>query len=176
MKTLVLIAHPDLTSSRVNRRLAEELRKIGSDELTIRDLYAEYPDGRVDVATEQALVEANDQIIFQFPVYWYSAPALLHAWQADVLAPGWAYGEGGRKAAGKLIRVAVSAGSPAWSYAPDGEVGFTIEQILSPFKATAGFIGSDYGEPFSISGVVEGYSEAQLDRDAKRYANWVRNA
>ncbi|WRS29913.1 NAD(P)H-dependent oxidoreductase [Actinomycetaceae bacterium MB13-C1-2] len=177
MNTLVLVAHPDLDASRVNRTLLDALLTLhDSEDITVRDLYAAYPDGRIDVPAEQALVEASQRIIFQFPLYWYSSPSLLHQWLSEVLVDGWAYGNGGRKMADKLINVATTIGSPAESYTAEGAVGFTIDQVLVPFAATAVFVGSTFGEPFTIFGVAENYSGDQLEADAKRYAEWVQDS
>ncbi len=40
----------------------------------------EYPDFIINVKREQELVENHDNIIFQFPLYWYSSPSLLKKW------------------------------------------------------------------------------------------------
>lgn len=75
MKILVLAVHPHMETSVVNKAWAEELSK--HDNITVRDLYKEYPDEAIDVAKEQQLCEEYDRIVFQFPLYWYSSPPLL---------------------------------------------------------------------------------------------------
>lgn len=67
MKTLVLVAHPNMGKSRVNKAWIEEAKKY-PDQITVHDLYASYPDWRIDVQTEQELAEKHDRIIFQFLV------------------------------------------------------------------------------------------------------------
>ncbi|MET3544859.1 putative NADPH-quinone reductase [Paenibacillus favisporus] len=47
MKVLVLIAHPKLGSSRINRRWKEELER--TQEITVHDLYKEYPNENIDI-------------------------------------------------------------------------------------------------------------------------------
>lgn len=47
MNVLVLIAHPQLNHSRVNRRWKQELESV--PDVTIHDLYAQYPDEHIDV-------------------------------------------------------------------------------------------------------------------------------
>ncbi len=174
MRTLVLVAHPDLSTSRVNRRLLKELRsRAGSDQVTIHDLYAAYPDWQIDVEAEQALVLQHDRIVFQFPLFWYSSPALLREWQDLIFEFGWAYGDQGTQMHGKQLMVVTTAGSLAENYVEGGPVGFTAEQLLAPFKATSSFIGADYLEPFVLLGVLEDYSDQQLEADAKRYADHV---
>ena len=107
MKTLVLVFHPDMSASRVNRLLAARAATLG-DDVTVRYMYDIYPDQKVDVAAEQAALETADRVVLQFPMYWYSTPALLKQWQDDVLLYGWAYGSTGKALAGKELLVAVS--------------------------------------------------------------------
>jgi glutathione-regulated potassium-efflux system ancillary protein KefG len=76
MKTLVIVAHPNLDQSRINKRWVAKLREY-PEQVTVHDLYATYPDGNIDVAKEQALVMEHDRIVFQFPFYWYSNPGAV---------------------------------------------------------------------------------------------------
>jgi putative NADPH-quinone reductase len=108
-KTLVVLAHPDLAKSKVNAAWAAALAPY-PDRVTVHDLHVAYPDGRIDVAAEQALVRAHDRVIFQFPMFWFSVPPLLKAWFDQVLGYGFVYGPGGDALEGKAIGVAVSTG------------------------------------------------------------------
>ena len=65
------------------------------EEFTVHQLYREYPDGKIDAAAEQRLVEKHENIVLQFPVYWFNCTPLLKQWFDDVLAFGWAYGPSG---------------------------------------------------------------------------------
>ncbi len=51
MKTLILFAHPSYHKSTVNKVLLTDLDK--NEELTIHDLYQEYPDFDIDIDREQ---------------------------------------------------------------------------------------------------------------------------
>ena len=66
MKTLVIAAHPALKDSVINKRWLRELQKY-PDQYTIHMLVDVYPDGRIDAAREQHLVETHGSLIFQFP-------------------------------------------------------------------------------------------------------------
>jgi putative NADPH-quinone reductase len=48
MKTLVIVAHPNLDTSVINKRWIEELQKY-PDKYTVHELYKVYPDGNIDV-------------------------------------------------------------------------------------------------------------------------------
>ena len=66
MKTLVILAHPDINESRANKRWKEELLKY-PQEIEVHELYKEYPDWNIDVKREQELLVKYEHIIFQFP-------------------------------------------------------------------------------------------------------------
>src|SRR4051812_28026550 len=105
MKTLVLVFHPDINNSRINRRLAEEMEKQAN--VTVHRVYEAYPNEQIDVAAEQKLLEEHDRIVLQFPFYWYSTPPLLKKWEDEVLTYGWAYGSNGDKLRNKELLIAV---------------------------------------------------------------------
>ena len=107
-KTMVVLAHPDMENSAVNRKWIEELQKC-SNKILIHDLHKEYPNCIFNVDKEHELLENVDNVIFQFPLYWYSSPPILKKWLDDVLLYGWAYGndesaEIGRACVGKECR------------------------------------------------------------------------
>ncbi|AEB06211.1 NAD(P)H dehydrogenase (quinone) [Coriobacterium glomerans PW2] len=183
---LVIIAHPHLHgSSRVNRRWLSELR-AHSNEFDVRDLYALYPDGQIDddaVADEQAALESHDLIVFQFPVYWYSCPALLRTWMDRVLAFGWAYGgdralpgEPGRKLAGKRFAFATSAGDSAANYSATGAAGFTFDEIMVPFRATVRFLGATCEtHAFTLFATENDITDSDVEASAHSYLAWLRD-
>lgn len=61
-KTLIILAHPDLAQSVVNKCWAEALCKH-PERFTVHDLYAAYPDGKINVAAEQRRVEAHGSLV-----------------------------------------------------------------------------------------------------------------
>lgn len=182
---LVIVAHPDLAgASRVHKRWVEELAKH-PDEFEVRDLYALYPGGTMDeaaVAAERAALEAHGTVVFQFPVYWYSAPALLRTWTDEVYGFGWAYGgeaaapgEPGRALAGKHFAVAMSAGDIEANYCAEGTVGFTPSEVIVPFRATANYVGATCEpEPFALFGTENGLTDEELERSTAAYVSWLR--
>ncbi|MBM7649764.1 glutathione-regulated potassium-efflux system ancillary protein KefG [Bacillus ectoiniformans] len=151
MKTLVIIAHPNLTTSVINKAWKERL--ILEDGITVHDLYEKYPDGANDVAYEQQLLLDHDRIVFQFPFYWYSSPALLKEWQDTVLTYGWAYGSEGTKLHGKEFMLAISTGGPAEAYQAGGYNQYSMSELTKPFQATANLTGMRFLPAFTKQGV-----------------------
>ena len=47
-----------------------------------------------DVAAEQQKLRRADLVIFQFPLWWFSVPAIMKGWFERVYAYGFAYGVG----------------------------------------------------------------------------------
>lgn len=168
MKTLVILAHPSMESSRVNQRWKEELLKY-PDEICLHEVYKEYPGWSIDVPREQHLMESYNQVIFQFPLYWYSYPPLLKKWFDDVFAYGWAYGANGNKLQGKKLGLAMSIGDKKENYRPEGSVSFTVDDVITPFKASAKHVGASALPYFAVFGASFQASDEEIHQSAKDY-------
>jgi putative NADPH-quinone reductase len=170
-KTLVVVAHPKLAESRINRTWMEQLHREG-EAITIHELASSRHAGRFDIAAEQQRLEAHERIIIQFPLYWFNVPALLKQWLDEVFAYGWAFGPGGDKLAGKEIGLAVSTGGKAESYAE----GFTMEELLSPMRLTILYVGATLLPTHLIHGASYELSDAELTQNARDYLQHVKAA
>lgn len=170
MSTLVIIAHPNLEQSRINKTWMEYLK--ANTDVTIHNLYGEYPSETIDVAREQELVEQHDRIVFQYPLYWYSTPPLLKKWLDLVLTYGWAYGETGTKLHGKELQIALSTGSNTEAYSPSGYNKFTLEELLRPIEATSNLIGTKLLPYFILSGTMT-ISDEEVQASAVEYAKLI---
>ena len=165
--TLVLLDHPDISRSRVNRALAAAL--AGAPDLAVRNLRRLYPDGRMDVAAERTAVEAADNVVLQYPTHWYAPLAFLKSWLDEVLVRGWAYGTGAPGAlAGKTLRVVTSTGGTLEAYSPDGFHGWEYSDILIPLQATARRLGMRWLDPFVVHGVRD-LADEQVQELAQDY-------
>jgi len=144
-RVLLLVAHPDLRRSRVNRRLLDAARRLAGahldGRLEVRDLYALYPDFAIDVEAEQAALERADLIVWQHPMQWYSMPALMKLWLDEVLRYGWAYGHHRRALAGKDLWLLLSTGGSAAAFQPSGYNRRFLDAFLPPYEQTAAMCG-----------------------------------
>ncbi|MEO3946179.1 NAD(P)H-dependent oxidoreductase [Gorillibacterium sp. CAU 1737] len=175
MKTLVIVAHPHMEKSVINKRWVEELRK-DPDHVTVHDLYEAYPDGVLDVAREQALIEAHGTLVLQFPIYWFSSPPLLKQWLDEVFLYGWAYGSKGDKLKNRITALAVSAGSSEEEYQTTGRYRRPLEEILSPFATTFLYCGADYRSFYALYG-AENEMEAStlwLEQSTRDYLSFLK--
>jgi len=168
-RILVLFAHPSIDRSEVNAELLRATR--GRDFVTVVDLYAEYPDYHIDIDREQQRLREHDVVVFMFPLYWYSTPAILKEWQDLVLEYGFAYGHDGTALQGKPLLCAFTAGGPERAYRADGYNHATVRELLRPLEQTAALCGMRFVAPFvlfaSRTAVEEGRVRAHVD-------DWVR--
>jgi putative NADPH-quinone reductase len=151
-KTLAIIGHPNLNQgSLANKIIVDRLH--AQDGVEVRDLGQLYPDFQIDIeAEQQALLEA-DTIVLQFPLYWYSVPAILKHWFDQVLTYGFAYGSSGDKLRGKRLILSFTIGGPEEAYQP-GADNHTIEALLPPLKQTAIFTGMEVAESIYSYGMM----------------------
>ena len=172
MKTSIFIFHPNLKEgSKVNKALADAAEAAG---LEVRDMYALYPDFQVNTKEEQALLEGTDRIILQFPMYWYSTPALLQQWLDTILEYGWAYGSEGNALRGKEIFLAVTQGAAAEDYTPEGRFHVTNEELLKPLETIRYHTGLDFKKPFIISGTLN-LSDQELTQAVQAYVERLKS-
>lgn len=71
-----------------------------------------------DIMEEQGKTLWADMLIFQFPLWWYSFPAIMKGWVDRVLTYGFAYGMG-RSLSGRRAMLTFTAGGPARAYTPE---------------------------------------------------------
>jgi putative NADPH-quinone reductase len=153
-KTLMILAHPNIEQS-IGNRIIRELCANQSD-VSVRHLDALYPDFKINVELEQAALLSAETIILQFPLYWYSTPAILKEWIDQVLQYGFAFGHDSKLDNKELI-VSFTVGSPDRDYPQE-----VIDKITFPFQGTASYCKMKYkGEVvcFNINNYAEGAGE-----------------
>ena len=107
MKILIVYCHPRQNSFNhaILENTLEELQSVGH-EVKVADLYTENFQPALiaedyvqferkpmpeDVQREQQRVEWADGIVFIFPLWWWSLPAMLKGWIDRVMCYGWAW-------------------------------------------------------------------------------------
>ena len=118
-----------------------------------------------DIEAEIAKVEACNLMIWQFPLWWFSVPAILKGWVDRVFVMGRVYGHGkiyGTGAfRGKRALLSLTTGGPRESYTPDGFNG-GIDGILRPVqRGMLQFVGFDVLAPQINYGPVRLSPEAR---------------
>lgn len=173
MKVLVIVTHPNMHESRVNKVWMEALKK--EDNITVRFLDEIYKENRlIDVNEEKKFLEKAERVVFQFPFYWYSMPALMREYFDKVLEYGWAYGPNGDALKGKEFLVALSVGAPEYSYVGGSYNNFTITELLRPLEATANAIQMIYLPYFALFDIPR-LSNEDIEDSTKKYIAHINN-
>lgn len=145
MQNLIIFAHTFWKDSKVNRALLEELKD--NKNVNIHNLSVIYPDGKINsVKSEVALLKEADNIIFQFPLFWFSMPSLLKEWQDFVLSDI-LHGNDNKILENKTFKIITTAGGKKSFY---DTLDFKIEEILSPINISFKHLGLKIKEPFCI--------------------------
>lgn len=99
-KILFINGHPNPEASVAGKAVLNALESSRC-EMQIRTLAQLCGPNGFDVTTEQEALRRADVIVWHFPFYWYSVPAILKKWIDDVLTRGFAHGTGGTALHGK---------------------------------------------------------------------------
>ena len=128
-----------------------------------------------DIAVEIAKLVAADLVIFSFPLYWFSVPAILKGWIDRVLVSGLTYGgkrfydQGGLK--GKKALLSFTLGGREHMFGADAIHG-EIETMLRPvLRGTLYYVGMDVLPPFIGYHVpyISPEARQQILEDYKQY-------
>jgi NAD(P)H dehydrogenase (quinone) len=109
-----------------------------------------------EITQEHLKLIAADLVLFIFPLWWFSMPAIMKGWVDRVFAIGFAYG-GGRwydkgVFRGKRAMLAITTGGSEAAYTPTGIQG-DIGLILYPIQhGILQYVGMDVLPPFVAYG------------------------
>ncbi len=131
-----------------------------------------------DVAAEQEKLFRADFLLFQFPLWWFSLPAILKGWVDRVFAAGLTYGAGNWYSNGvfkgkRAMLSLTTSGSPS-IYSPRGLNG-DLDSILFPINhGILHFVGFDVLPPFVAWAVARSTPE-QRQEYVKSFEERLRN-
>ena len=166
-KLLVYYAHPGHRHSHANRAMLTEAKRVR--DITLVELYAEYPRFDIDIEREQRRLLDHDVILLQFPMFWYSTPSLLKEWIDLVLEHGFAYGVGGDRLQDKRLMLAITAGGPANAYRAEGYQHFTLRTFLTPLEQTARLCHMRFTPPYVLYASLRAADDGRLQPHAVGY-------
>ncbi|MCU1792594.1 NAD(P)H-dependent oxidoreductase [Pectobacterium polaris] len=167
MKTLVIVSHPYASQSRVIKMLQQTVE--ARNDTVVRNLESLYDNtiSEFDVVAEQAANEDADRIVFMYPTHWFNLTPNLKAYLNEVWTYGWAFGPGGEALKGKEMLVVTTAGASEHLYSHDGLIDGTMDDVLTPMKASARYVGMKYVEPLAFFEVTQADKETLLDFQTK---------
>lgn len=166
LKVLILLAHPNLIQSQNNRELLQASKSI--DNVTIVDLYAQYPNYRINIDQEQTRLLEHDVIIFMFPFYWYSTPSILKEWQDLVLEVGFAYGAGGKALQEKYFLCCITAGASEEFYLMDTDRHYSLRSFLTPLEQMSRVTRMQFIPPYILF-------DSRTAQEDDRLEPWLMN-
>lgn len=132
-----------------------------------------------DIKKEMEKLLWADLIIFNFPLWWFSAPAILKGWVDRVFAMGFAYG-GGKGVydtgvfKGKKGMLTITTGGPEIAYGPQARNGDINEILFHIHHGMLYFTGMDVLPPF-IAWSVARLSEDERKGIIERYISHLGN-
>ena len=127
-----------------------------------------------DILVEQRKVLECQLMIFQFPLWWFSMPAILKGWVDRVLSMGFAYDQDGRwydhgGLKGRRAMLCLTTGDPETCFTERGIHG-SMESILWPIqRTTLSHCGFEVLPPF-VAFAVARASEEERVAILERYA------
>ena len=165
-RSLIVYGHGSPERSSINKYLLSSISSIPS--VYVHDVSGHYPDYGIDLHQELSLLSGIENLILQFPLYWYSMPAILKAWFDCVCSspevakrPGLLHN--------KSIQVITTAGSDLYKTRTIEE---TRANLFWPIKQTAGYLGMVWRCPMIINNVTR-MSNEDLIMEADKYRNWL---
>lgn len=146
--TLIIASHPYPDSSVINKALWSTAERAPG--VVFRRLEALYGNNTrgIDVETERKAYEGTDLVVFMFPIHWFNLTPMLKAYMNEVWTQ-WAP----RALKGKKLLVVTTVGAEASAYTHAGRIGLTIQEVLTPMRASANYAGMTYLEPLAFLGV-----------------------
>jgi NAD(P)H dehydrogenase (quinone) len=103
-----------------------------------------------DIKTEQQKLLLSDLLILQFPLWWWSYPAILKGWIDRVLSSGFAYGEGAELGRKKVMYSITTGGANNQE-----ELDYYQQKIEGLYQDVFGFIGWQIMPAFIAHGVQQ---------------------
>ena len=153
MKILVIVGHPDTQSFCTSlakiylkgaKRSGARTRLLRLSELTFDPIlhkgYKQVQKLEKDLLIAQKDILWADHLVFVYPVWWYSFPAILKGFIDRVILPGFAFKYTGplrwnKYLKGKTAHLIMTTGGPAWYYKILGN------PSKAAMKKTLGFCG-----------------------------------
>ena len=164
---LVVSGHPDSKNSIATKTIMEEVGKtLPGAELLYLD--AAYPDFKIDVDKERQRVRNADIIVLQYPIYWYTPPAIMKRWQEEVFVFGFAHDAKGGLLGGKKLLLSMTSGAPESQYRLGGRMSYPMELFQIPLQQFAKLCGMDFAGMVYTGGYNLGRREAERTKQTEQ--------
>lgn len=171
MQTLVIFSHQYFQKSKVNKALLEAIKGLPNVKVrNLDELYGTDIKG-FDIKKEQEFLSEAQKIIFQFPLFWFSTPPMLKAYQDEVFTAT-LYSNKGDILANKEFHMAVSLGSEESKYSSSGRNENSLREYLLPLFGMAKYCKMQPKEIF-VSDNSFKVTDEQISEFARKYVEFL---
>ncbi|NDW11417.1 flavodoxin family protein [Bacteroides sp. 214] len=167
-QVVILIAHPNLKESVVNKSLLDTVKDI--EGVAVYNLYDE-KFKEFNVAEWGTILSNASALVLQFPIHWMSAPYMMKRWEDEVLT----YVSKTPAIAGKPLMVITTTGFDESCYRTGGKCQFTIDELLRPYQAAAIHAGMVWTTPVVVYGDTEENMGKVIAKGATEYKERVES-
>lgn len=133
-----------------------------------------------DILEEQDKLTWADYVIFQFPMWWTEAPAILKGWFDRVFAYGFAYGPGaydqGKLRGKKAMLSFTTGGKDLRNFGKNHLKGELSERLFNIQHEKLYFVGMDVIEPFIFTAGSDEQDKMELFKKFEERLNQLENA
>ena len=154
---IFIVAHPDLKHSKANAAILEKLTHLNNVTKVI-DLYNDKKAFKVDYCKKK--IANAGVIVFQFPFYFAQAPSEMKRWIDGVFYEMCK----DNFFKGRKLMIVTTTGAEESTYSKLGRNGYSVEELLLPYRFTANYLGMEWEKPF----VVYGASGAEADKNISK--------
>ena len=150
---LMVSGHARSDVSTATKTIMEEVKNEFPDaELLYLD--KTYPDFKIDIRRERQRIASADIIVLQYPIQWYTPPAIMKLWLEEVFTFGFAHDAEGGKLNGKKLILSMTSGAPESQYHIGEKLTFPMEIYQLPLLQLAELCGMDFGGMVYTGGYV----------------------
>ena len=142
-KLLVVSGHARIATSTATKTIMEEVKKV-FPEAELLYLDQTYPDFKIDIRKERQRVSDADIIVLQYPIQWYSAPAIMKRWLEEVFTFGFAHDAKGGLLNGKKLILSMTSGAPENQYHIGERHNYPMDVYQLPLQQLADLCGMDF--------------------------------
>lgn len=147
MTKIIFIAHPEIANSTVQSFLLAGLASL-APEVQVEKISQEPR----TVAEYQQMILTADEVIFQFPLYWYHAPAALAQFQEDVFTNSFVQElQAANQARPRKFGLVVSYSQKRSDFQAGTVISRTLSELLSSYQSFANYLGFSYQPIFEIA-------------------------
>ena len=141
---LMVSGHARSEVSVATKTIMEEV-KNAFPEAELLYLDQTYPDFKIDIRKERQRVLSADIIVLQYPIQWYTPPAIMKRWLEEVFTFGFAHDAEGGKLNGRTLILSMTSGAPESQYHIGERMNYPMEIYQLPLQQLAELCGMNFG-------------------------------